>query len=59
MAHSLPMNGWSNSVEDCVCAALNSQLPLANAFEACYLEYNRILPLETTATHVRVAAWVV
>ena len=55
MAHSLPMNGWSNSVEDCVCAALNSQLPLANAFEACYLEYNRILPLETTETHVRVA----
>jgi general secretion pathway protein E len=36
-------------------AALRSQLSLPDAFEACYLEYNRILPLETTDTHVRVA----
>ena len=34
---------------------LSSQLPLPDCFEACYLEYNRILPLETTDTHVRVA----
>ena len=34
---------------------LNSQL-LPGSFEAQYLEYNRILPLELTATHVRVAA---
>ncbi len=34
---------------------LSSQLPLPDSFEACYLEYNRILPLETTDTHVRVA----
>jgi type II secretory ATPase GspE/PulE/Tfp pilus assembly ATPase PilB-like protein len=33
-----------------------SQLPLTDSFEAGYLEYNRILPLETTDTHVRVAA---
>jgi general secretion pathway protein E len=38
-----------------VCAALNSQLSLPDAFEACYLEYNRILPLETTDTNLRVA----
>src|SRR5258705_5188640 len=36
-------------------AVLTSQLPLPDTFEACYLEYNRILPLETTETHVRVA----
>ena len=35
--------------------ALSSQLSLPDSFEACYLEYNRILPLETTETHVRVA----
>ena len=34
---------------------LSSHLPLPDSFEACYLEYNRILPLETTETHVRVA----
>ena len=34
---------------------LSSQLPLPDSFEACYLEYNRILPLEKTDTHVRVA----
>ncbi len=34
---------------------LNSQV-LPGSFEAQYLEYNRILPLELTATHVRVAA---
>jgi general secretion pathway protein E len=34
---------------------LHSQLALPDSFEACYLEYNRVLPLETTATHVRVA----
>ena len=34
---------------------LSSHLPLPDCFEACYLEYNRILPLETTDTHVRVA----
>jgi general secretion pathway protein E len=34
---------------------LNSQLSLPDSFEACYLEYNRILPLETTDSHVRVA----
>jgi general secretion pathway protein E len=28
---------------------------LANGFEPQYLEYNRVLPLELTATHVRVA----
>jgi len=38
-----------------VCAALSSQLSLPDSFEACYLEYNRVLPLETTETHVRVA----
>ena len=36
-------------------SALSSQLSLPDSFEACYLEYNRILPLETTETHVRVA----
>jgi general secretion pathway protein E len=35
--------------------ALTSQLSLPDSFEACYLEYNRIFPLETTETHVRVA----
>lgn len=34
---------------------LHSQLSLPDSFEACYLEYNRVFPLETTATHVRVA----
>ena len=34
-----------------------SQLPLAECFEAPYLEYNGILPLEITETHVRVAAY--
>ncbi|HXO84164.1 MAG TPA: hypothetical protein VN803_01430, partial [Gemmatimonadales bacterium] len=34
---------------------LRSQLSLPDSFEACYLEYNRVFPLETTATHVRVA----
>ena len=34
---------------------LSSQLQLPDSFEACYLEYNRILPLDTTTTHVRVA----
>jgi general secretion pathway protein E len=34
---------------------LTSQLSLPDSFEACYLEYNRIFPLETTETHVRVA----
>ncbi|HJS43312.1 MAG TPA: GspE/PulE family protein [Gemmatimonadales bacterium] len=34
---------------------MHSQLSLRDFFEACYLEYNRILPLETTETHVRVA----
>jgi len=34
---------------------LSSQLSLPDSFEACYLEYNRILPLEITETHVRVA----
>jgi len=34
---------------------LVSQLSLPDSFEACYLEYNRVFPLETTATHVRVA----
>jgi len=34
---------------------LSSQLSLPDSFEACYLEYNGILPLETTETHVRVA----
>src|SRR6266436_637512 len=35
---------------------LQSQLSLPDSFEACYLEYNRVLPLETTESHVRVAA---
>jgi general secretion pathway protein E len=34
---------------------LSSQLSLSEWFEACYLEYNRIFPIETTETHVRVA----
>ena len=34
---------------------LQSQLSLPDSFEACYLEYNRVFPLETTETHVRVA----
>src|SRR6266699_3623974 len=34
---------------------LSSQLSLPDSYEACYLEYNRILPLEVTETHVRVA----
>jgi len=34
---------------------LNTQLPLADSFESQYLEYNRILPLDATDTHVRVA----
>ncbi len=34
---------------------LHSQLSLPDSFEACYLEYNRVLPLEITDTHVRVA----
>ena len=34
---------------------LHSQLSLPDSFEACYLEYNRVFPLETTETHVRVA----
>jgi general secretion pathway protein E len=34
---------------------LSSQLPLADSFEIEYLEYNRMLPLETTPTHLRVA----
>jgi general secretion pathway protein E len=38
-----------------VATDLASELPLAELFEAPYLEYNRVLPLETTATHVRVA----
>jgi general secretion pathway protein E len=38
-----------------VSTALSSNLSLPDSFEACYLEYNRILPLETTNTHVRVA----
>jgi general secretion pathway protein E len=38
-----------------VSTGLSSQLPLSDSFEACYLEYNRILPLDTTDTHVRVA----
>ena len=38
-----------------MCAAVSSQLPLPDTFEACYLEYNRILPLATTETHVQVA----
>jgi general secretion pathway protein E len=32
-----------------------SRLPLPESFEAGYLEFNGILPLETTATHLRVA----
>ena len=36
---------------------LHSQLSLPGSFEAPYLEYNRILPLETTETHVRVAVY--
>ena len=48
MARSLPALAL-------VSTALVSQLPLADSFESCYLEYNRILPLETTDTHVRVA----
>lgn len=34
---------------------LNSELLLADSFEACYLEYNHILPLGTTDSSVRVA----
>jgi len=34
---------------------VHSQLALPDSFQAEYLEYNRILPLETTPTHVRVA----
>ena len=34
---------------------LVSRFPLVETFEACYLEYNRIFPIETTDTHVRVA----
>ena len=35
--------------------ALISRLPLPESFEAGYLEFNGILPLETTDTHLRVA----
>jgi general secretion pathway protein E len=35
---------------------LNSRLSLPDSFESCYLEYNGIMPLETTETHVRIAA---
>lgn len=38
-------------------AALTSRLPLRESFPAEYLEYARILPLELTETHVRVAAF--
>ncbi len=34
---------------------LHSQLSLPDSFDASYLEYYRVLPLETTETHVRVA----
>lgn len=34
---------------------LTSRLPLPDLLEAPYLEYNRVFPLETTETHVRVA----
>ncbi len=35
--------------------ALISRLPLRESFQAGYLEFNGILPLETTDTHLRVA----
>ena len=38
-----------------VSIVITSRLPLPDLLEAPYLEYNRILPLETTETHVRVA----
>jgi general secretion pathway protein E len=34
---------------------VHSQLALPDSFQVEYLEYNRILPLDTTPTHVRVA----
>src|ERR1041385_8361980 len=34
---------------------LSSQLSLPDSFEACYLEYNRILPLDIKESHLRVA----
>src|SRR5262245_759711 len=34
---------------------LTSQLSLRESFEVSYLEYNRILPLEITESHIRVA----
>lgn len=37
--------------------ALISRLPLPDSFRAEYLEYNRILPLEITETHARVAVY--
>ncbi|HEU4648247.1 MAG TPA: GspE/PulE family protein [Gemmatimonadales bacterium] len=36
-------------------ALLQTKLPVAESFAAEYLEYYRMLPLECTATHVRVA----
>jgi general secretion pathway protein E len=38
-----------------VSTVLRSEPSLAEPFEACYLEYNRILPLDATDTRVRVA----
>jgi general secretion pathway protein E len=38
-----------------VSTALISRLPLTESFEATYLEFNGVLPLETTDTHLRVA----
>jgi type II secretory ATPase GspE/PulE/Tfp pilus assembly ATPase PilB-like protein len=38
-----------------VSTTLVSRLPLPETFEAGYLEFNGILPLETTETHLRVA----
>src|SRR5262245_16671729 len=35
--------------------ALASKLPLTETFEAQYLEYNGILPLEVTREHLKVA----
>jgi general secretion pathway protein E len=37
-------------------ATLTPKLPIAEAFDAEYLEYNRILPLEVADEHLRVAA---
>lgn len=56
LAHSLPTLGvMVGDAARSGSVGLVSKLPLPESFEAAYLEYNRILPLALTETHVRVA----